>query len=163
MRAQIESKLKSLKSDDQLIHAEGVDALDLPELIQACQSRGIRTIGVSPSRLRSELRQWLELHLTYQIPGSLVILSRAFMMSERIPKDMDEALDGSAQALQAALASMPNQVVNEASLQFAESAGTVLSPFLYQVNIPLLFCNLGNCETKAWCSTRTRRVDCRRT
>lgn len=125
LRTQIESKLRALKVDDQLIAAEGVDNLSLPELHQVCQSRGIRTIGVSPSRLRSELCQWLELHLTFQIPGSLVILSRAFMMSEKIPKDMDEALDGSAQALQAALASMPNQVVNEATLQFFEAAGTV--------------------------------------
>ncbi len=125
LRSQIESKLRNLKADDMLIAAEGVDSLNVSELQQVCQSRGIRTIGVSPSRLRSELAQWLELHLTYQIPGSLVILSRAFMMSEKVPKDPTEALQGSAQALQATLSSLPDQVVNEAALQFAEAAGTV--------------------------------------
>ncbi len=46
------------------------------------------------------------------------------MMSERIPKDPTEALEGSAQALQATLSSLPDQVVHEATLEVAQAEGT---------------------------------------
>ena len=74
--------------------------------------------------MRSELSQWLDLHLNHQVPGTLLILSRAFMMTDRVPKDSSEALDGSAQALQATLSSLPDQVVNEAALEVAQVEGT---------------------------------------
>ncbi|KAJ3313718.1 hypothetical protein HDU76_002583, partial [Blyttiomyces sp. JEL0837] len=82
------------------------------------------TIGVSPARLKSELSQWLELHLKYQVPSTLLILSRAFTISEKIPASADEALKGSAEALQATLSALPDQVVNEAQLKISEVAGT---------------------------------------
>ncbi len=108
----------------QLISAEGVDSLNIQELQQVCQARGIRTIGVSPARMRSELTQWLDLNLNHQVPGSLLLLSRAFMLSDRVPKDTSEALEGSAQALQATLSSLPDQVVHEAALEAAQAEGT---------------------------------------
>jgi LETM1 and EF-hand domain-containing protein 1 len=124
LRHQIENRLKYLKSDDFLISKEGIESLTLPEIQQICQSRGIRTVGVSPARLKSELNQWLELHLKHNIPSSLLILSRAFTISEKIPSSTDEALTGSAAALQATLSSLPDQVVNEAQLKVAETSGT---------------------------------------
>ncbi len=124
LRSQIASRLRYLKQDDTMIEAEGVDALNIAELHQACQSRGIRTVGMSPVRLRSELSQWLELHLHHQIPSTLLILSRAFLISDKVPKDMSEALSGSAQALQTTLTSLPDQVVNETALQMAHIEGT---------------------------------------
>ncbi|KAJ3212718.1 hypothetical protein HDU67_003635 [Dinochytrium kinnereticum] len=123
LRHQIDNRLKYLKADDLLIQKEGVDSLTLQELQQICQSRGIRTIGVSPARLRSELTQWLELHLVHKVPTTLLILSRAFIISEKIPSSQDEALKGSMEALQATLSSLPDQVVNEAQLQVSETAG----------------------------------------
>ncbi len=102
---------------------EGVDSLTIPELTQVCQSRGIRTIGVSPARMRSELQQWIDLHLKYQVPSSLLILSRAFTLSERLPASDEEALQGSAEALQATLSSLPHQMVNEAQLKVSEAEG----------------------------------------
>ncbi|KAJ3111424.1 hypothetical protein HDU96_005703 [Phlyctochytrium bullatum] len=123
LRHQIDQRLKYLKADDLLIQKEGVDSLSLQELQQVCQSRGIRTIGVSPARLRSELNQWLELHLVHKVPSSLLILSRAFTISEKIPSSQDEALKGSAEALQATLSSLPDQVVSEAQLKVSETAG----------------------------------------
>jgi LETM1 and EF-hand domain-containing protein 1 len=94
------------------------------ELQQVCQSRGIRTIGVSPARLRSELNQWLDLHLKHEIPGSLLILSRAFMITDKPIYEKTDALEGSAEALQATLSSLPDQVVHEAALNVAEAEGT---------------------------------------
>lgn len=142
LRHQIERRLKYLQSDDQvgrlglitfmndtltlviqMIVNEGVESLTIPELTQVCQSRGIRSIGVSPARMRSELQQWIDLHLKYQVPSSLLLLSRAFTLSERLPASDEEALQGSAEALQATLSSLPHQMVNEAQLKVSEAEG----------------------------------------
>lgn len=122
LRHQIERRLNYLEKDDQLIYAEGVDSLSIPELHQICQSRGIRVSGMSPARLRSELSQWLDLHLEKKIPPSLLILSRAFQISDRIVEG-DQALQESAEALQATLSSLPDQMVNEAQLKVSEAEG----------------------------------------
>ncbi|KAJ3387831.1 hypothetical protein HDU92_001783 [Lobulomyces angularis] len=124
LRQLIVNRLDELKADDQLILSEGVDNLTVQELQTACQARGIRVIGASPARLRSDLHQWIELNLNQKIPSSLLILSRAFIISERIPTDNEEALKVSAQSLQATLSSLPDQVVNEAALKVAESEGS---------------------------------------
>ncbi|KAI9346753.1 LETM1-like protein-domain-containing protein [Zopfochytrium polystomum] len=124
LRHQIDTRLRYLQADDQQILREGVDSLTLPEIQQICQSRGIRTVGVSPARLKSELNQWLELHIKHHVPSTLLVLSRAFVISEKIPANVDEALKGSAASLQATLSSLPDEVVNEAKLQIADVAGT---------------------------------------
>ncbi|KAI8834547.1 LETM1-like protein-domain-containing protein [Chytriomyces cf. hyalinus JEL632] len=124
LRNQINDQLVSLKRDDMLIAKEGVDNLTVPELQTACNNRGIKVVGVSPARLKSELMQWLDLHLTHGVPGGLLILSRAFTISEKIPTSSDEALKESAEALQQTLSALPQQVLHEAQLQVAETAGT---------------------------------------
>ena len=111
LRHQITRRLEYLQSDDRLISAEGVDNLTISELIQVCQSRGIRTIGVSPARMRREINQWIELSLRQEIPPSLLILSRAFQLSDRVPESDQDALKDSASALQATLSSLPHQMV----------------------------------------------------
>ena len=123
LRHHITTSLANLKKDDEMILKEGVDSLSLSELQSACSARGIRIIGVSGARMRSELTQWIELNLVHGIPSSLLILSRAFIISERIPTDSQQSLDDSAQALQATLSSLPTQVVNEAALKISESSG----------------------------------------
>jgi len=97
--------------------AEGVDSLTTRELQAACQSRGIRTGGVSPARLRSELSQWLELNLTHAIPSSLLILSRAFSFSDS--KDLATPVE----ALQATLSSLPDSLLTETELHVSELEG----------------------------------------
>ncbi|KAI9011346.1 LETM1-like protein-domain-containing protein [Gaertneriomyces semiglobifer] len=125
LRHQIERRLRYLEQDDKVIMAEGgVEKLSLPELQQVCMSRGIRITGVSPARMRAELEQWLDLHVKHNISSSLLILSRAFQMQERIPSDKEEALKGNAEALQATLSSLPHQVVNEAQLAISEAEGS---------------------------------------
>lgn len=125
LRHQIEKRLRYLEDDDKVIQSEGgVEKLSIPDLQQVCISRGIRTTGVSPARMRAELEQWLDLHVNHKIPSSLLILSRAFQMEEKIPSDKDEALKGNAEALQATLSSLPHQVVNEAQLKISEAEGS---------------------------------------
>ncbi|KAI8822125.1 LETM1-like protein-domain-containing protein [Fimicolochytrium jonesii] len=125
LRHQIQRRLNYLEQDDRVIIAEGgAEKLSLPELQQVCISRGIRTTGVSPARMRAELEQWLDLHVNHNISSSLLILSRAFQLSDRIPTDKDAALKGNAEALQATLSSLPHQVVNEAQLHISEAEGS---------------------------------------
>ena len=123
LRSIIESKLKDLKSDDRMIEKDGVDSLTISELQNACSARGITTIGVSPARMRSELNQWLALHLVHKIPSSLLLLSAAFQTSSRIGTADSNVLEGKAEALQATLSSLPQQVVNEAQLAISEREG----------------------------------------
>lgn len=78
LRYTIRSRMKKLKADDLVIETEGISALSLPELQAACQSRGIRTLGVAEEHLASELRQWVDLHLNRGLSGTLLILSKAF-------------------------------------------------------------------------------------
>ncbi|CAG8716077.1 7882_t:CDS:10 [Cetraspora pellucida] len=118
LKYQIRNRMTAIQEDDKMIMAEGVDSLTIPELQHACQSRGIRTIGVSPTRLRSELQQWLDLHLNHKVPSTLLILSRAFSLVDR------PELTNQAEALQATLSSLPDNLVNEAELQFSEDKGT---------------------------------------
>ncbi|KAG0324786.1 hypothetical protein BGZ99_001455 [Dissophora globulifera] len=117
LRYQIRNKMNSIKQDDKLIMAEGVDSLTTRELQAACQSRGIRTGGVSTARLRSELQQWLELNLTYAIPSSLLILSRAFSFSDS--KEQATPVE----ALQATLSSLPDSLLTETELHVSELEG----------------------------------------
>ncbi|KAF9198423.1 hypothetical protein BGZ49_000757 [Haplosporangium sp. Z 27] len=117
LRYQIRNKMNSIKQDDKLIMAEGVDSLTTRELQHACASRGIRTTGVSTARLRSELEQWLELNLTYAIPSSLLILSRAFSFSD------NQEASTPVEALQATLSSLPDSLLTETELHVSELEG----------------------------------------
>ncbi|KAF9361787.1 hypothetical protein BGX26_011782 [Mortierella sp. AD094] len=117
LRYQIRNKMNSIKQDDKLIMSEGVDSLTTRELQAACASRGIRTIGVSTARLRSELEQWLELNLTYAIPSSLLILSRAFSFIDN--KESATPVE----ALQATLSSLPDSLLTETELHVSELEG----------------------------------------
>ena len=123
LRSIIESRLKELKSDDRMIVNDGVENLTIAELQHACSARGIPTIGVSPARMRSELSQWLALHLEHKIPSSLLLLSSAFQTSSRIGPSDANVLEGKAEALQATISALPQQVVNDAQLEISEREG----------------------------------------
>lgn len=99
-----------------MIHAEGIDALSTKELQQACQSRGIRTSGVSPSRLREELAQWIDLHYTNGISGVLLVLSRAF--------HFDQTGESVFKSLEATLSSLPDNLLSEAELKVLGDTST---------------------------------------
>ncbi|KAG0279690.1 hypothetical protein BGZ95_000480 [Linnemannia exigua] len=114
LRYQIRTSMKSIRKDDNLIKAEGVDSLTEPELQAACQSRGINTTEVSPDRLRTELNQWLELHLTYSIPATILILSRTFSYSDSyIP-------DRPGKVLHATLSSLPKNLLYETERRLSD-------------------------------------------
>ncbi|KAJ7582797.1 LETM1-like protein-domain-containing protein [Mycena floridula] len=116
LRGAIRSRLLHLRRDDQLIDAEGVDELSTSELQAACQSRGIRTGGISPARLREELTTWINLHLHNRVSGVLLILGRAFHF-DRTPGQDEDGKAAVIKSLESVLSGLPDILLNEAELE----------------------------------------------
>jgi LETM1 and EF-hand domain-containing protein 1 len=122
LRYQIRHRMRQIKRDDRAISFEGVDSLSVPELQTACASRGIRTHGVSPARLRDDLQMWLDLRLKYGVPSTLLVLSNAFQYAQGKEAELNSQID----ALQAVLSSIPEELFHEIELEVhtAEGAAT---------------------------------------
>ncbi|KAF2146782.1 uncharacterized protein K452DRAFT_262894 [Aplosporella prunicola CBS 121167] len=122
LRYQIRHRMRQIKRDDKMIFIEGVESLSVPELQGACGSRGLRTQGMSPGRLRDDLQTWLELRLKYGVPSTLLVLSNAFMYGQGKETEMETQID----ALQAVLSSIPEELFHEIELEVhtAEGAAT---------------------------------------
>ncbi|QDS72962.1 LETM1 domain-containing protein mdm28, mitochondrial [Venturia effusa] len=122
LRYQIRHRMRQIKRDDRAISFEGVDSLSVPELQTACQSRGLRTHGVSPARLRDDLQLWLDLRLKYGVPSTLLVLSNAFMYAQGKDAELNTQID----ALQSVLSSIPEELFHEIELEVhtAEGAAT---------------------------------------
>ncbi|XP_029367040.1 LETM1 domain-containing protein LETM2, mitochondrial [Echeneis naucrates] len=86
LRFQLMMQLRTIKSDDEMIAAEGVAAMSVSELQAACRSRGMRSLGITTDQLRQQLQQWLDLHLKENVPPSLLLLSRAMYLTDLKPK-----------------------------------------------------------------------------
>ncbi|XP_019742517.1 LETM1 domain-containing protein LETM2, mitochondrial isoform X3 [Hippocampus comes] len=86
LRFQLMLQLRTIKSDDEMIAAEGVSAMSVSELQAACRSRGMRSLGLTTDQLRLQLQQWLDLHLNENVPPSLLLLSRAMYLTDLKPK-----------------------------------------------------------------------------
>mmetsp|Transcript_17598 Transcript_17598/g.52868 ORF Transcript_17598/g.52868 Transcript_17598/m.52868 type:complete len:846 (+) Transcript_17598:182-2719(+) len=85
LRVRLRARLAAIKADDRAIKAEGLDALSESELREACRARGIRAnvFGEGASKLmRKRLSEWLELSLNRMLPSSLLLLSRAFTLTQ---------------------------------------------------------------------------------
>ncbi|OQN99327.1 hypothetical protein B0A48_14304 [Cryoendolithus antarcticus] len=122
LRYGVRSRMMQVKRDDRAISYEGVESLSVPELQTACASRGLRTHGMSPGRLRDDLTLWLDLRLKYGVPSTLLVLSNAFMYAQGKETEFDSLLD----ALQAVLSSIPEELFHEIELEVhtAEGAAT---------------------------------------
>ncbi|KAI5847196.1 LETM1-like protein-domain-containing protein [Morchella snyderi] len=121
LRYNIRHRMRQIKRDDRAISYEGVDSLSVPELQTACASRGIRTHGVSPGRLRDDLNTWLELRLKHGLPSTLLVLSNAFMYQGK-----ESEIESHYDALVAVLSSIPEELYHEIELEVntAEGAAT---------------------------------------
>jgi LETM1 and EF-hand domain-containing protein 1 len=111
LRGTIRSRLLELRRDDQSIDSEGVDDLSISELQHACQSRGIRTGGISPARLREELTTWISLHLHNRVSGVLLVLGRAFNF-DRKPGDDEDGKTAVVHSLESVLSGLPDNLVS---------------------------------------------------
>ncbi|KAF2707593.1 LETM1-domain-containing protein [Pleomassaria siparia CBS 279.74] len=122
LRYQVRLRMRQIKRDDRAISFEGVGSLSVPELQTAAASRGLRTHGVSPARLRDDLQTWLDLRLKFNIPSTLLVLSNAFVYAQGKESEMTSQID----ALQAVLSSIPEELFHEIELEVhsAEGAAT---------------------------------------
>ena len=122
LRYQIRHRMRQIKRDDKAISFEGVDSLSVPELQMACASRGLRTQGMSPSKLREDLQMWLDLRLKYNIPSTLLCPENAYMYNSGKDAEIDTQVD----ALRAVLSSIPEELFHEIELEVhnAEGAAT---------------------------------------
>lgn len=122
LRYQVRHRMRQIKRDDRAIAYEGVESLSVPELQTACASRGVRTQGMSPGRLRDDMQMWLDLRLKYGVPSTLLVLSNAFVYAQGKETDITNQID----ALQAVLASVPEELFHEIELEVhtAEGAAT---------------------------------------
>lgn len=135
LRFQLYMKLRQLRADDVLIQKEGIDSLTVSELQSACQARGMRALGVPEARLKSQLSQWLELHLEEHVPASLLLMSRALYVPEKLASPVDQ--------LKTALSTMPEDAVEKAEILAAELAGEEADP---QTKIDVLMKEEQLCE-----------------
>jgi LETM1 and EF-hand domain-containing protein 1 len=122
LRYQVRVRMRQIKRDDRSIAYEGVDSLSVPELQTACASRGLRTYGVSPGRLRDDLGAWLDLRLQHGVPSTLLVLANAFVYAQGKEAEMTSQID----ALEAVLSSIPEELYHEIELEVhtAEGAAT---------------------------------------
>lgn len=102
LRYMLRKRLQSIKNDDKLIQAEGVESLSEAELREDCRERGMLGL-VSVEEMRQQLRDWLDLSLNHSVPSSLLILSRSFTVSGKMKPE---------EAVRATLSSLPDEVVD---------------------------------------------------
>lgn len=86
-----------------MIQKEGIDSLTVAELQGACRARGMRAMGLPEPKLRYQLAQWLDLSLNENIPPSLLLLSRAMLLSETLP---------ATEQLKATISTLPKEAVS---------------------------------------------------
>jgi LETM1 and EF-hand domain-containing protein 1, mitochondrial len=122
LRYQVRHRMRQIKRDDRAISYEGVSSLTVAELQMAAASRGIRTQGVSPARLREDLQMWLDLRLKYGVPSTLLVLSNAYMYGQ----SGEGAVSNQIEALKGVLSSIPEELFHEIELEVhtAEGAAT---------------------------------------
>ncbi|EAW09416.1 MRS7 family protein [Aspergillus clavatus NRRL 1] len=123
LRYNIRHRMRQIKRDDRAIFYEGVESLSVPELQMACASRGIRTHGISPARLREDLSMWLDLRLKQGVPSTLLVLSNAYSYAQG---GKEAEMASQIEALQSVLSSIPEELFHEIELEVhnAEGAAT---------------------------------------
>jgi len=116
LRFHLRMKLRSLAADDKVIQKEGIESLTPAELQQACRARGMRAYGMSEDALRMQLAQWLELSLEKKVPPSLLLLSRALLLPDRIP---------TSDQLKATISVLPDTIVTQTKAAIEEREGKI--------------------------------------
>lgn len=123
LRVRLRARLAAIKADDRAIKAEGLDALSESELREACRSRGIRSnvYGEGAAKLmQRRLGEWLELSLNRMLPSSLLLLSRAFTVTQAPGVHGSSSDSGGAAAdldsLKSTLGALNKEVLDEVGL-----------------------------------------------
>ncbi|KAI9316789.1 LETM1-like protein-domain-containing protein [Dichotomocladium elegans] len=82
LERRLNSHMDYLLKDDQLLSKEGIDTLTRPQLQQAVEERGMRSLDVDDEQLRRRLDYWIKIHLNEQpIARGLLVFSRMFLLN----------------------------------------------------------------------------------
>eukprot|EP00887_Chlorella_sp_A99_P005186 scaffold1.g5186.t1 len=86
LRGRLRRHLLEIKEDDREIQQEGLRTLTEDELRQACRARGMRApFGEGAAAfMREQLAEWLDWSLNRSLPSSLLLLSRAFTVTQPV-------------------------------------------------------------------------------
>lgn len=125
LRFQLRNAIRELRADDQRIVYEGLDSLTRQEMQEACAERGMRALGLTKQEYRSQLEQWLELAANKQVPIALLIMSRAFTLTNVGDADPDAGHD---KALADAVGSLDADILNEAVVEAAHATADNETP-----------------------------------
>eukprot|EP00596_Hydrurales_sp_CCMP1899_P008467 CAMPEP_0119039262 /NCGR_PEP_ID=MMETSP1177-20130426/8657_1 /TAXON_ID=2985 /ORGANISM="Ochromonas sp, Strain CCMP1899" /LENGTH=643 /DNA_ID=CAMNT_0007002923 /DNA_START=641 /DNA_END=2572 /DNA_ORIENTATION=+ len=113
LRFQLRTKLRNIKEDDRRILWEGIDVLTSQELREACQERGMNSIGLTQFGYKRQLQEWLDLSIQKSIPISLLIMSRAFLLTSNFSNSED--------LLRSSISSFDSDIINEVVLASANT------------------------------------------
>ena len=116
LRVQIEMRLRHLRTDDRLIHKEGMNRMSHVELQNANQERGMPAFGLSEERLKAQLGEWIDLSLNYKVPPSLLLLSRTFYNVDNMAPT---------QKIAVAISALPEKAASATSASIGEREGKV--------------------------------------
>ena len=106
-------RMRNIRADDRMIQAEGLEALNYYELREALSYRGMRSVGLTRSAYKEELKSWLDLHLNKNVPTTLLLMSRAFKITQT--QATEEA------AIKDTLQAMPHEAMKSAESMAVES------------------------------------------
>ncbi len=111
LRFQLRTRLRMIKEDDRRILWEGLDSLSVTELRDACRDRGMRGTDLSNLEYSYQLREWLDLSIQKNIPISLLIMSRAFMLTSPVVTSTKTE-----DVLKSSMSSLDSDLLNEVVL-----------------------------------------------
>ena len=111
LRFQLRTRLRMIKEDDRRILWEGLDSLTVTEMREACRDRGMRGTDMSDLEYSHQLQEWLDLSIQKNIPISLLIMSRAFMLTS--PAVMSTRTED---VLKSSMSSLDSDIINEVVL-----------------------------------------------
>ncbi|KAI9030882.1 LETM1-like protein-domain-containing protein [Phycomyces nitens] len=82
LQKRLNKHLDYLLEDDKLIVKEGIETLALPELQQAAEERGVRSIDASEDSLRRAIKYWIAVtSMDPPVSRGLIIFSRMFLLN----------------------------------------------------------------------------------
>ena len=128
LRSQLRKKVIEIKADDvMLLHEGGGERLTKAELKAACETRGMRAVGLTEAQYATQLDEWLALSVKSQVPVTLLFLSRSLSLANAPAAESAAAppggapsawrapgaTDATAAALQESLSTIDQAVVSE--------------------------------------------------
>ena len=100
-----------IKEDDRRILWEGLDSLTVTEMRDACRARGMRGTDLTDLEYSYQLKEWLDLSIQKNIPISLLIMSRAFMLTSPVVTSTKTE-----DVLKSSMSSLDSDLLNEVVL-----------------------------------------------